>query len=308
MSWGQALKAWNSHRKTIDPAHVWAMPRKGTPEHQQVLSVQQGTFQKRVEAITKARAAGKEIIAKVERGIEMYRDFAKKSPEPTAPKRHDIYSMEEGEKVKVKSVLELWNDYLSDLEPRAKKAATEKALYYTGKGAGGKAGHAMSLDDARKVVMGILDAPARKRGRPGGAKNKAVVQQTQDTYTQEMLEGMKFPEILGIVRARKYKGHTGLRREGMIRFLLERQGAPPATLTESQVEGVQEDTDSDMPMVPSAAPEMPATPGPVEPPRVELSLASPLVGVGRAIPTAEPKHLSRPVVENPMFAVRGSIV
>ncbi len=33
-----ALKAWNAHHKTINPAHVWAVPRKGTPEHAQVVA------------------------------------------------------------------------------------------------------------------------------------------------------------------------------------------------------------------------------------------------------------------------------
>jgi hypothetical protein len=61
MTYHLALKEWNSHRKTIDPSHVWAMPRKGTPEHTQVLEIQHGIFAEKAGAITKARRAGKKL-------------------------------------------------------------------------------------------------------------------------------------------------------------------------------------------------------------------------------------------------------
>jgi hypothetical protein len=34
--WIDALKTWNEHKKKIDASHVWAVPRRGTPEHEAV--------------------------------------------------------------------------------------------------------------------------------------------------------------------------------------------------------------------------------------------------------------------------------
>ena len=76
MKWQEALKLWNSHHKTINPAHVWAMPRKGTPEHAQVKVIQSGvmpdqaTFKEAVKAIlagTKKADMAKQIKAENKR-------------------------------------------------------------------------------------------------------------------------------------------------------------------------------------------------------------------------------------------------
>ena len=40
MKWHEALKQWNAHKKTINAAHVFALPRKGTPEHAEVKAIQ----------------------------------------------------------------------------------------------------------------------------------------------------------------------------------------------------------------------------------------------------------------------------
>lgn len=39
MKWHEALKRWNAHHKTINPAHVFALPRRGTPEHAEVMKI-----------------------------------------------------------------------------------------------------------------------------------------------------------------------------------------------------------------------------------------------------------------------------
>jgi hypothetical protein len=39
MTYAAALKIWNEHKRNIDPAHVYAMPRKGTPEHAEVQEI-----------------------------------------------------------------------------------------------------------------------------------------------------------------------------------------------------------------------------------------------------------------------------
>lgn len=43
MKYHEALKTWNAHKKTVNPAHGWFVPRKGTPEHTEVLMIQKGT-------------------------------------------------------------------------------------------------------------------------------------------------------------------------------------------------------------------------------------------------------------------------
>ena len=40
LKWHEALKQWNAHKKSINPAHVFALPRKGTPEHAEVVAIQ----------------------------------------------------------------------------------------------------------------------------------------------------------------------------------------------------------------------------------------------------------------------------
>jgi hypothetical protein len=40
MKYHEALKMWNAHKKTINAAHVWALPKKGTAEHSEVLEIQ----------------------------------------------------------------------------------------------------------------------------------------------------------------------------------------------------------------------------------------------------------------------------
>lgn len=39
MKWHEALKHWNESKKKIDASHVWAIPRRGTPEHADVLEI-----------------------------------------------------------------------------------------------------------------------------------------------------------------------------------------------------------------------------------------------------------------------------
>ena len=34
--WIDALKTWNATKKKVDASHVWAVPRRGTPEHEAV--------------------------------------------------------------------------------------------------------------------------------------------------------------------------------------------------------------------------------------------------------------------------------
>lgn len=41
MKWAHAVKLWNAHGKVYNPRHVYAIPRKGTPEHADVKHIQE---------------------------------------------------------------------------------------------------------------------------------------------------------------------------------------------------------------------------------------------------------------------------
>lgn len=85
MTYQVALKEWNSHRKRIDPTHVWALPRKGTPEHTQVLEIQHGIFGEKVEAVSKARKAGKKMAEK--KAAEAPAPVPAPAPAPAEPEK-----------------------------------------------------------------------------------------------------------------------------------------------------------------------------------------------------------------------------
>jgi hypothetical protein len=82
-SYQEALRIWNEHRKTIDPSHVWAMPRRGTPEHTLVRKIMSGEFDIKKGAIEAARgigAARKELARRKESRKGMYDDFTFSTP------------------------------------------------------------------------------------------------------------------------------------------------------------------------------------------------------------------------------------
>jgi hypothetical protein len=39
MRWTEALKIYNRTKKDVNPSHVWVVPRKGTPEHKDVMNI-----------------------------------------------------------------------------------------------------------------------------------------------------------------------------------------------------------------------------------------------------------------------------
>ena len=39
LRWVEALRIWNAHHKSVNPTHVWMVPRKNTPEHAQVKEI-----------------------------------------------------------------------------------------------------------------------------------------------------------------------------------------------------------------------------------------------------------------------------
>lgn len=66
MGYQAAVKIWNSHRKRIDPTHVYALPRKGTPEHAMVKFIQSGQYKIVNDAIVKVRESVASTPAKNE--------------------------------------------------------------------------------------------------------------------------------------------------------------------------------------------------------------------------------------------------
>ena len=42
MRWAEAVKIWNQHKKSVNPDHIYALPKKGTPEHAHAKHIQMG--------------------------------------------------------------------------------------------------------------------------------------------------------------------------------------------------------------------------------------------------------------------------
>lgn len=57
MRWVEALKLWNEHKKSVSGSHVWCVPRKGTPEHAEVLRHMKGGKAEGVEMKVGARGS-----------------------------------------------------------------------------------------------------------------------------------------------------------------------------------------------------------------------------------------------------------
>lgn len=82
LKWSEALKQWNAHKKTINPAHVFALPRKGTPEHAEVVAIQ-NPVKKHLHELRAEHAAKKAAAAKA--AAEAARS-AEEDEEPDVPK------------------------------------------------------------------------------------------------------------------------------------------------------------------------------------------------------------------------------
>ena len=50
MRWAEAVKIWNQHKKSINPSHIYALPKKGTPEHAHAKHIQMGGDPEKFEA------------------------------------------------------------------------------------------------------------------------------------------------------------------------------------------------------------------------------------------------------------------
>jgi pantothenate kinase len=57
MAFMTAVKAWNSHHKMVNTAHVWAVPRKGTSEHAEVKRIMAGEEAHKVVAPSRMSVA-----------------------------------------------------------------------------------------------------------------------------------------------------------------------------------------------------------------------------------------------------------
>ena len=94
MGYQAAVKIWNSHRKRIDPTHVYALPRKGTPEHAMVLFIRSGQYKivndkivvarEAVRAVPAKNEAAKSLRATIEERIAKRKERVP-SPPPRAP-------------------------------------------------------------------------------------------------------------------------------------------------------------------------------------------------------------------------------
>ena len=199
MSYAAALKVWNGHRKQIDPSHVWALPRKGTPEHTMVLSIKSGDYQIKHDAVVAARAKAKTM-----------------APKDAAP-----------------AVPTTVNPILAKTPGKMRRTMAP----YRGRSAARRASvRARSPSDlgARltAAVPPPVPAPApmapqnpmvkRGRGRPKGHKN--IARDVMEVPSRDALEGMTLRQVLEIVKSRKMKRTTGKSKAELINML-----APGAT-------------------------------------------------------------------------------
>jgi hypothetical protein len=102
MKYLQAVAEWNRKRREVNTAHVYAVPRRGTTEYDQVKSIagvpgfveKKAAAAKALGAGAKAKAAKdlrREIDERIEKrkappAEEIYDDFTKEDAKPPAPK------------------------------------------------------------------------------------------------------------------------------------------------------------------------------------------------------------------------------
>ena len=89
----KAVSLWNKKQREVNTAHVYAVPRKGTKEYDQVRGIMGvKDFEKKSEAVEKAREAGKAIRARQPVSPTkrtMYDDFTDQAPMRIPPETED---------------------------------------------------------------------------------------------------------------------------------------------------------------------------------------------------------------------------
>ena len=89
----KAVSLWNKKQREVNTAHVYAVPRKGTKEYDQVRGIMGvKDFEKKSEAVAKAREAGKAIRARQPVSPTkrtMYDDFTDQAPMRIPPETED---------------------------------------------------------------------------------------------------------------------------------------------------------------------------------------------------------------------------
>lgn len=133
MNWAQAVKVWNSHKKSVNPAHVYCLPRKGTPEHAHVKHIQQGGHPESFGAA--AKAVGESAAAKARsKEADKKHHAAKLEAEAAAKKASEAKAAHEalvaGKKKKM-IVEEFLKKALA--KRKAAKAAKADKVEFTGK-------------------------------------------------------------------------------------------------------------------------------------------------------------------------------
>lgn len=79
LSWANAVKMWNMHKKIYDPTHVYAMPRKGTAEYDDAKHVQvHGALPAHLHKKAPFPAAALEQLRRHEKESEARREITKR--------------------------------------------------------------------------------------------------------------------------------------------------------------------------------------------------------------------------------------
>ena len=77
MTWFQALKQWNESRKKIDASHVWAIPRRGTPEHAAVHEIMRKAKEPARKPEAPGKSKGKKRYPAFQEGTKTFEDAVK---------------------------------------------------------------------------------------------------------------------------------------------------------------------------------------------------------------------------------------
>ena len=131
LSWANAVKMWNMHKKIYDPTHVYAMPKKGTAEYDDAKHVQvHGALPAHLHKKAPFPAAALEQLRKHEKESEARREIAKREKVIEQIKAATPAKAEAAPKIVVPPLparLEKKEEARLEVEPVKKKVVSAKA-------------------------------------------------------------------------------------------------------------------------------------------------------------------------------------
>jgi hypothetical protein len=180
MRWATAVKQWNEHKKSVNPAHVYCLPRKGTPEHAEV---------------SKLMASHKKDVSKME--------AAKPS---TSSKEEPKGGASGGEKKMPRAVLE---EYLAGFEKRKAELEASKGK----REAEEKERAAARKEKEHKRALKEVETVAKRR------KALAAKKEAAKEAAAEEAEGTSRHNQISEGVTRRFLKHAKTNKESAIKLL-----------------------------------------------------------------------------------------